>query len=849
MSLRRSGLRRAMWVAAGFLSLLVLQLAGSASAGGTRSGAWSTVVPIAAPSEGLAAAASGGTVFAMGGDDVDGTVLPFNRRYALATNTWSSAAPMPAERMRPRLVTGADGKIYVFGGNRDNGIVDTAVDVYDPSTNSWTTPTTLPEATGPPANVHQGSGAFALGGDGRIYAIGGCCNQSGVLHDVEAYDPVANSWTPAAPVPIASSQQLAATGQDGRIYVIGGAVNGPPGITNAVQIYDPKTDSWSVGAPAPFPHPLADDEAVATGHDGLIYLLGAPDALNRPSGVVSFYDPASDSWSSVVSCPSMTPRFDFGAATGSDGRIYAIGGASGLNLLTTVEALTPGSAGGGSLTVSPDFIGQGAVSSVTIAGAGFQPGATISICPGGVSALSTSVPGSTKVKAMLKADPDAAVGPRNVTITNPDGSSSSCAACLSVDPAPVPTATVPGGAAPGDVRDVTIVGTGFQSGATVKIGCPPIVCISGVAVNSTTYVDSRHLVVNVTVTLGAASGSRTVAVVNPDGGKGSCSCFMIFNQAKVLFQTNRDGNYEIYSANANGTGQTDLTNTLDSESAFRNFGDTQPSSLDGAKIAFVEDAHYGPTVNVMNANGSGQFSVVPGTAPSWSPNGARLLYDCASDVCVVNTDRSGQVNLTNRESSPDLFEPAYAPDGWSPDGSLILLDGLHGTPGNWDVYTVRPDGTGLTAITSGQCDQTDAKWSPDGSRIVFVRKCPGGAEDIWTMNPDGSGQAQLTSYTGLDDEPTWSPDGSKIAFVSDRNGNHDIWTMSADGSNKLRLTSSAQPDDWPQWSPDGTMIAYETHRWCLKDDNREVYVMNSKGNAQTDVSTNCAEDLAPSWQR
>jgi dipeptidyl aminopeptidase/acylaminoacyl peptidase len=81
--------------------------------------------------------------------------------------------------------------------------------------------------------------------------------------------------------------------------------------------------------------------------------------------------------------------------------------------------------------------------------------------------------------------------------------------------------------------------------------------------------------------------------------------------------------------------------------------------------------------------------------------------------------------------------------------------------------------------------------APDG-RIAFQSNADGDW-DIWTMNPDGSDLRNLTSdgETGDgwgDSQPSWSPDGSRIAFVSDRAGGTDIFVMGADGSDVTRLT-------------------------------------------------------------
>jgi len=71
------------------------------------------------------------------------------------------------------------------------------------------------------------------------------------------------------------------------------------------------------------------------------------------------------------------------------------------------------------------------------------------------------------------------------------------------------------------------------------------------------------------------------------------------------------------------------------------------------------------------------------------------------------------------------------------------------------------------------------------------------------MSPDGTGLTRLTNDPGADLLPAWSPNGSKIAFVRDPGGNPDIYVMNADGSAVKRLSSYPGEDLDPAWAPAG----------------------------------------------
>jgi Tol biopolymer transport system component len=72
---------------------------------------------------------------------------------------------------------------------------------------------------------------------------------------------------------------------------------------------------------------------------------------------------------------------------------------------------------------------------------------------------------------------------------------------------------------------------------------------------------------------------------------------------------------------------------------------------------------------------------------------------------------------------------------------------------------------------------------PDGTRLAFASN-RGGNWDIWTMKPDGSDAIRLTSDDGEDTHPAWSPDGRTVAFLSTRSGAREVWLMDADGGNQ-----------------------------------------------------------------
>ena len=161
--------------------------------------------------------------------------------------------------------------------------------------------------------------------------------------------------------------------------------------------------------------------------------------------------------------------------------------------------------------------------------------------------------------------------------------------------------------------------------------------------------------------------------------------------------------------------------------------------------------------------------------------------------------------------------------------------------GDFDIYTIRPDGSGLRRITNAPGSDSRPEWSPDGTKIAFDSDRDGDHE-IYVKDLATGKVSQLTNNTHpsspqfqADQSPAWSPDGTRIAFSSNRDTLGElagetyaerIFVMKADGSEVTRLTRGAshyQSDI--SWSPDGTQLIYELGH----DTEYSLAIMNADG--------------------
>ena len=142
----------------------------------------------------------------------------------------------------------------------------------------------------------------------------------------------------------------------------------------------------------------------------------------------------------------------------------------------------------------------------------------------------------------------------------------------------------------------------------------------------------------------------------------------------------------------------------------------------------------------------------------------------------------------------------------SPDGQNVVYSfpEMNGSQQLWQTDNKLQNKTELT-----KSDFIDAypRYSPTGNVLTFTSTRSGNF-DIFRMSADGTGIFQLTDHSGIDTRPSFSPDGSKIVYTSLRQGNYEIFIMNADGSNQKQVTSNSGKDDFACWHPDGKRIVY-----------------------------------------
>ena len=233
-------------------------------------------------------------------------------------------------------------------------------------------------------------------------------------------------------------------------------------------------------------------------------------------------------------------------------------------------------------------------------------------------------------------------------------------------------------------------------------------------------------------------------------------------------------------------------------------------SPDGTRIAFVTRGR----VVVVRRDGSGRTVVGAGAAVVWSPDSSRLAFDSGwtGPIQVAAADGSGTTVVTSGR-----FDRAPS---WSPDGTRLVFARPDDAGGTASLYVVGADGSDVRPLG---IQGNDPSWGPDGNRVAYWRKTSEGVA-LTLANLDGSSVVKITrSLPAYSGPARWSPDGTTLLFAPcSGTGACRVDVGDDQGHDVAILGSGAEPS----WAPDGRKFAFTARRFCRTSG---IFTINADG--------------------
>jgi len=270
-------------------------------------------------------------------------------------------------------------------------------------------------------------------------------------------------------------------------------------------------------------------------------------------------------------------------------------------------------------------------------------------------------------------------------------------------------------------------------------------------------------------------------------------------KGKIVFQSNMDGDDEIYVLKPDG-----LKKLTDNS-----WDDSFPVwSPDGKKIAFTSNPEGNFDIFIMKADGSEKtqltFSKHDEKDPSWFPDGKKIVYSEEKRGILRKKSVLFLLDIQSKKSKKLIpeFSNTHGIAHVSPFNSNWITFTGKRTMG-WDAAIFYREKNTVQFLQDGG-KSCRGRFSRDGEKIAYVNSIPDGKGDIWLMNPDGTQKKSLiASNETYDYFPSWSPDGNYIVFCSSLQislkGDWELCILEISTGKVFPLFDSPGSDIFPDW--------------------------------------------------
>ena len=259
---------------------------------------------------------------------------------------------------------------------------------------------------------------------------------------------------------------------------------------------------------------------------------------------------------------------------------------------------------------------------------------------------------------------------------------------------------------------------------------------------------------------------------------------------RIVFQSNRDGDYDLYIMDIDGDNQTRLTdNTAD---------DKYPVAAPDGQTILFESNRTGINEIYLHDVATGTETQLtdfgPGDEilPTWSPDGSQILFADARDDNLYVMDRNGR-NIRLLYDGEGEIRRAH----WSVNDQIVF----HMNPPNSNysqIYRIDADGTNQQQLTFTS-DNFHANWSPDGRTILYNTLINEADVAIYVMDSNGFGAEELYNSPDYDWSASWSPDGLSVLLTISITDDFDYIYRLNIATGTLQLITPR--GSYPTWLP------------------------------------------------